>query len=289
MKILMAEVNLSEGTDLEKIHAIKIELMKNDDLALLDLNSDKDHNRSVFTYKGSPQAVLEGTKRLSKKAIELIDMTRHKGSHPRMGAVDVVPFIPVKNISLAEAVEVSKEYGKYLGSLGVPVYFYEDSASREDWKSLVSIRKGQYEALAEKFQDKNWMPDEGPFHFNQKSGATVTGARFPLIAFNVNLETESLETGKKIVRAVRSGFQNVRAIALEIPERNLIQVSMNLTHYEKTPLHRVYEGIKIEAQRHKIGIADTELVGPVPIGVLEELLKFYLKINDDFSADQIYS
>ena len=292
MKVLMAEVNISEGTDLEKINSIKIELMKNEDLELLDLNSDKDHNRSVFTYKGSPEAVLEGTKRLSKRAINLIDMTTHKGSHPRMGAVDVVPFIPVKNVTLDEAVEISKEYGKYLGSLGVPVYFYEDSATREDRKSLVQIRKGQYEALAYKFQDETWIPDEGPFEFNKRSGATVTGARFPLIAFNVNLETENLEIGKKIVTAIRGesgGFQSVRAIALEIPERNMIQVSMNLTNYEKTPLHRVYEVIKMEAQRYNVGVADTELVGPVPVYAFEEILRFYIRVNDEFSSEQVYS
>ena len=291
MKILMAEVNISEGTDLDKVSMIKEELMKNGDLELLDLNSDKDHNRSVFTYKGEPQAVLEGTKRLSKKAIELIDMSSHKGSHPRMGAIDVVPFIPVKDVTLEEAVEISKEYGKYLGSLGVPVYFYEDSATRDDRKSLVKIRKGQYEALPEKFQDEAWTPDEGPFQFNAKSGATVTGARFPLIAFNINLATENLEIGKKIVKAVRGatgGFQHVRAIALEIPERKMVQVSMNLTNYEKTPIHRVYEVIKMEAERYNIGIADTELVGPVPVYALEELLRFYIRVNDDFSAEQVY-
>jgi glutamate formiminotransferase len=291
MKILMAEVNISEGTDLDKVNLIKEELMKNGDLELLDLNSDKDHNRSVFTYKGEPQAVLEGTKRLSKKAIELIDMSSHKGSHPRMGAIDVVPFIPVKDVTLEEAVEISKEYGKYLGSLGVPVYFYEDSATRDDRKSLVKIRKGQYEALPEKFQDEAWTPDEGPFQFNAKSGATVTGARFPLIAFNINLATENLEIGKKIVKAVRGatgGFQHVRAIALEIPERKMVQVSMNLTNYEKTPIHRVYEVIKMEAERYNIGIADTELVGPVPVYALEELLRFYIRVNDDFSAEQVY-
>ncbi len=291
MKILMAEVNISEGTDLDKVNLIKEELMKEGDLELLDLNSDKDHNRSVFTYKGEPQAVLEGTKRLSKKAIELIDMTIQKGSHPRMGAIDVVPFIPVKDVTLEEAVEISKEYGKYLGSLGVPVYFYEDSATRDDRKSLVKIRKGQYEALPEKFQDEAWTPDEGPFQFNPKSGATVTGARFPLIAFNINLATENLEIGKKIVKAVRGatgGFQHVRAIALEIPERKMVQVSMNLTNYEKTPIHRVYEVIKMEAERYNIGIADTELVGPVPVYALEELLRFYIRVNDDFSAEQVY-
>lgn len=292
MKVLLAEVNISEGTNLDNINLIKDELMKAGDLDLMELNSDKDHNRSVFTYKGSPQAVLEGTKRLSKKAIELIDMRTHKGSHPRMGAVDVVPFIPVKDITAEEAVEISKEYAKYLASLGVPVYYYEDAQSLDYRKNLVKIRKGQYEGLEEKMKDKKWIPDEGPKEFNPKSGATVTGSRFALLAFNINLNTEDIDIGKKIVMSVRGasgGYQHVRAIALDIPERKMIQVSMNLTNYEKTPIHRVYETIKSEAERYNVTIADTELVGPVPVYALQELMEFYIKLRPTFSAEQIYS
>ena len=292
MKTLIAEVNISEGTNLEIVNQVKEALLEGGNVELVDLNSDKDHNRSVFTYRGEPEAVLEATKRLSKKAIELIDMTVHKGSHPRMGAIDVVPFIPVKNVTTQEAVEIAKEYGKYLGSLGVPVYYYEDAATREDRKLLPKIRKGQYEALPEKMKDESWRPDEGPFEFNPKSGATVTGSRFPLIAFNVNLATEDIEVANQIVKAVRGaagGFQNVRAIALDLPEKRMVQVSMNLTNYSKTPIHRVYETIKSELTRYNVSIANTELVGPVPVYALEELLKFYIKINDDFTAEQIYS
>ena len=291
MKTLLAEVNISEGTDLHLINEIKERLIENDDVKLIDVNSDKDHNRTVFTYSGEPEAVLEATKRLAKKAIELIDMSKHKGSHPRMGAIDVVPFIPSKNMTTEEAVEISKKFGKFLGSLGVPVYYYEDAAQREDRKSLVTIRKGQYEALIEKMKDEFWRPDEGPFEFNAKSGATVTGSRFPLIAFNINLDTDNIEIGKKIVKAVRAstgGFQGVRSIALEIPEKKQVQVSMNLTHYEKTPIHRVLETIKSELTRYNVNIVNTELVGPVPLAALEEVLKFYLKVSDDFSIEQIY-
>lgn len=291
MKTLLAEVNISEGTDLDLINEIKDRLIENNDVKLIDLNSDKDHNRTVFTYSGEPEAVLEATKRLAKKAVELIDMSKHKGSHPRMGAIDVVPFIPSKNMTTEEAVEISKKFGKFLGSLGVPVYYYEDAAQREDRKSLVTIRKGQYEALIEKMKDEFWRPDEGPFEFNAKSGATVTGSRFPLIAFNINLDTDNIEIGKKIVKAVRAstgGFQGVRSIALEIPEKKQVQVSMNLTHYEKTPIHRVLETIKSELTRYNVNIVNTELVGPVPLAALEEVLKFYLKVSDDFSIEQIY-
>lgn len=291
MKTLLVEVNISEGRDAAKIEQIKESLMVGNDIEIIDLNSDKDHNRSVFTYKGECEAVLDATKRLSKKAIELIDMTKHRGSHPRMGAVDVVPFIPILNMTGEEAVEISKEYGRYMGSLGVPVYYYEDSAIRDDRKSLVKIRKGQYEALADKMKDESWKPDEGPFEFNPKSGATVVGSRFALLAFNINLDTEDLEIGNKIATAIRGssgGYQHVRAIALEIPDRKMIQVSMNLTNYEKTPIHRVYETIKFEASRYNVNISDTELVGPVPVYALRELLDFYIRLKD-FSTDQIYS
>lgn len=291
MKQLLAEVNISEGTDLELVEQVKNALIENNDIDLIDLNSDKDHNRTVFTYKGEPEAVLEGTKRLAKKAIELIDMTKHTGSHPRMGAVDVVPFIPARNVTTEEAVVIAKEFGKYLGSLGVPVYYYEEAATNPGRKSLVDIRRGQYEGLEEKMKDENWIPDEGPSTFNPKSGATVTGSRFPLVAFNVNLNTEDINIAKKVVKAVRGakgGYTAVRAIALEIPEKKQVQISMNLVNYEMTPIHRVYETIKSELSRYNVTVADTELVGPVPLEALEEVLKFYLHVSDEFSMDQIY-
>lgn len=197
-KVLMAEVNISEGTNLELVEKVKKSFIDEKNIEIVDIDSNVDHNRTVFTYKGEPSAVLNATKKLAKSAVELIDMRTHKGSHPRMGAVDVVPFIPVKNITTEEAVEIAKEFGKYLGELGVPVYFYEDAQEREYRKTLPSIRKGQYEALEEKMKDPKWAPDEGPKEFNAKSGGTVTGARFPLIAFNINLDTYNLEIGKKL-------------------------------------------------------------------------------------------
>nr|WP_312578986.1 glutamate formimidoyltransferase [Sedimentibacter sp.] len=291
MKVLMAEVNISEGTDKELIQKVKSALMEGSNVELIDLNSDSDHNRTVFTYKGEPGEVLEGTKRLAEKAIELIDMTTHKGSHPRMGAVDVVPFIPVKEVEISEAIEIAKEFGKFLGSIGVPVYYYEDAATSEERKSLVKIRKGEYEGLCEKMKDPSWTPDEGPKDFVAKSGATVTGVRFPLVAFNVNLQTQDLEIGKKIVRAVRGatgGYQNVRAIALTLEDKNVIQVSMNLVNYVKTPIHRVFETIKSEARCYGVTVVGAELVGPVPLYALEDVLRFYLQVHD-FSMEQIYS
>lgn len=291
MKCLMAEVNFSEGKDQSLIMAVRDAMLAGDPIELMEISSDADHNRTVFTFKGEPKAVLEATKRLSAKAVELIDMTKHTGAHPRIGAVDVVPFIPVKDVTIEEALEICREYSAFMGSIGVPVYYYEDAATCEERKSLPKIRKGQYEGLEEKMKDAAWTPDEGPASFNAKSGATVTGVRFPLVAFNVNLNTKDLEIGKKIVKAVRAvtgGYQYVRAIALVLEDREgIIQVSMNLTNYEKTPIHRVFETIKSEASQYGVGVVDCDLVGPVPVYALQDVLKFYLRTHN-FKLEQLY-
>lgn len=291
MKCLMAEVNFSEGRDQAKIDLIKEAMLDGAPIELMEMASDINHNRTVFTFKGDPRAVLEAAERLSQKAVELIDMTTQTGAHPRIGAVDVVPFIPVKDVTVEEALVICREYGKFMGALGVPVYYYEDAATCEDRKLLPKIRKGQYEGLEEKMKDPAWVPDEGPSAFNAKSGATVTGVRFPLVAFNVNLQTMDLEIGKKIVKAVRGatgGYQCVRAIALALEDRDgIIQVSMNLTNYEKTPIHRVFETIKSEASQYGVAVLDCDLVGPVPVYALQDVLKYYLRVHR-FSLDQLY-
>ena len=290
LKTLLAEVNISEGRDLELIGRVRAELLKSGAVQLLDENSDKDHNRTVFTYTGAPEAILEATQSLAAKAIELIDMAKHKGSHPRMGAVDVVPFIPVGETSTEEAVAIAKAFGRFMGALGVPVYYYEDASQTPERKSLVDIRRGEYEALEAKMAEAFWTPDEGPRTFVAKSGATVTGVRFPLVAFNVNLNTEDLELAKGIVKSVRGatgGYQHVRAMALALPEKHQVQISMNLVDYRKSPLHRVFETIKSEAAAKGVGIAGTELVGPLPLAALQQVLEFYLRV-EGFSMGQVY-
>jgi glutamate formiminotransferase / 5-formyltetrahydrofolate cyclo-ligase len=290
LRTLLAEVNISEGRDKGLIGQVREELLKGGKVKLLDENSDSDHNRTVFTYVGEPEAVLEATRDLAGKAIALIDMTAHKGSHPRMGAVDVVPFVPVRNVTTEEAVAISRSFGRYLGSLGVPVFYYEDAALQPGRKSLVDIRRGEYEGLEAKLKDPAWTPDEGPSQFNAKSGGTVTGSRFPLVAFNVNLATEDMEAAKAIVKAVRGatgGFQCIRAMALEIPARKQVQISMNLVDYRKSPIHRVFETIKSEAGAKGIAIAGTELVGPMPLDALKQVLEFYLRVQG-FSMEQVY-
>jgi len=287
---LLAEVNISEGKDRQLIDAVKDALLREGELSLIDLNSDADHNRTVFTYTGIPGEVLAGTKRLVRKAIELIDMTAHHGSHPRMGAVDVVPFVPVDGVTVQEACGIARDFGAWLGSMGVPVFYYEECATRPERKSLVHIRKGEYEALPEKMAQEEWMPDEGPRAFVAKSGATVTGVRFPLVAFNVNLGSSNLAVGKQIVKAVRGatgGYKNVRAIALPVGEKGNVQISMNLVNYRETPIHRVFETIKSEAAGHGVSVTGCELVGPVPLAAFEGVIKHYLRVHS-FSMNQVY-
>jgi glutamate formiminotransferase len=289
MKILMCVPNISEGKDLKIVGQVVEQIRSVPQIKVQDVSSDPDHNRSVLTYLGEPEAVLKATQAMAKKTFELIDMARHHGSHPRMGAVDVVPFIPIRGVETKEAVEIARRFGKFVGRLGVPVYYYEDAAARPERRSLTDIRKGEYEALPEKLKSPEWTPDEGPAVFNPKSGGLVTGVRFPLVAFNVNLRTDDLAVAQKIAKAVRhinGGYRFVRAIGLPLEDQKMVQVSMNLTHYQKTPLPRVFETIRSEAARYGVQIAGTELVGPVPLGALEEILKHYLQVHD-FSMDQI--
>ena len=295
-QVLLCEPNISEGRDLAVVEQIVDQIRRVSGARVLDYSSDADHNRSVLTFLGEPAPVLEAAKGVAAKAVELIDMATHRGSHPRMGAVDVVPFVPVRGMSTDEAIEIARRFGAFVGGLGVPVYYYEDAATRAERRKLPNIRKGEYEALEEKLRDPAWAPDEGPAAFNSRSGATVTGVRFPLIAFNVNLRTTDLSIANRIARAVRhinGGYRYVRAIGLLLAdvdrasaEEGLVQVSMNLVNYERTPIPRVLETIRSEAARHGVSVAGTELIGPVPLGALEEVVKHYLQAHD-FSMDQI--
>lgn len=288
-KVLMCKANISEGRRKEVLEAVADAVRAVPGVMLADWSGDPDHNRAVYTMLGPPESVLEGAKALTESALEHIDMTTHEGEHPRMGAVDVVPFIPLREIETDEAVEVARTYGRWLGARGVPVYYYEYAATRPEREGLPAIRKGQYEALPEKLKDPEWAPDEGPAEFNARSGATVTGARFPLIAFNVNLRTKDLEIAQTIARAVRhinGGYRYVRGMGFALEDKGMVQVSMNLVNYEKTPIHRVLETIRSEAARYGVQVAGTELIGSVPLGALEEVVRFYLQTHD-FKIDQV--
>lgn len=289
MKILQCVPNISEGRNLDIVEQVVNEVRQVDGVKLLNYSSDPDHNRSVLTYLGPPEAVLLATQKMAAKALELIDMTRQKGSHPRMGAVDVVPFVPIRNVETDEAVDIARQFGNYLGQQGVPVFYYEDAATRPERVNLAQVRKGQYEGLEEKLKDPNWIPDEGPAQFNPKSGATATGARFPLIAFNVNLRTTEVEIAQRIGKAIRhinGGFRYVKAMGLAVEEQGMVQVSMNLTNYTKTPIPRVLETIRMEAARHGVTVAGTEIIGTIPLGAMEEIVKHYVQTHD-FDVSQI--
>ena len=289
MKILMCIPNISEGTNLDIVEQVVAEIRQVEGVKILNYSSDADHNRSVLTYLGEPNRVLEASKAMALKTLDLIDMTQQHGSHPRMGAIDVVPFVPVRGVETDEAVEISRQFGQFLGAQGVPVYYYEDSATRPERVNLSTVRKGQYEGLPKKLRDPDWTPDEGPATFNPKSGATAVSARYPLIAFNVNLHTTDVDIAQRIAKAVRhinGGYRYVKAMGLALEEQNMVQVSMNLTNYTKTPIPRVVETIRMEAARYGVSIAGTELVGTMPLGAVEEIIKHYVQAHD-FDLSQI--
>lgn len=289
MRLLECVPNISEGRDPDKISAISEEILKHRRVKLLNISSDRDHHRSVFTFVGEPEVVKEAALSLALKAIDLIDMRSHKGEHPRLGAVDVVPFVPIFGVEMEEAVRIAREFGKDLGQRGIPVFFYEEAAFRPERRELPTIRKGEYEGLPQKLKDPQWKPDEGPDVFHPKTGATVVGARFPLVAYNVNLKSQDLNLAKEIARKVRykdGGFPNVRAMGVALRERKMVQVSMNLTNYRVTSLPKVYDFIEAEALKRGVEVAGSEIVGLIPLGVLEGVVQHYLKYPE-FSMSQI--
>jgi glutamate formiminotransferase len=281
-RILLCEPNFSEGRDLDLVKQIIEPVRANPGVTVIDLDSDADHNRTVLTFLGGPDDVLTAICALAERTTTLIDMASHQGSHPRMGALDVVPFVPIRGLTSDDAVATARQFGEYLGSLGVPVYYYEDAATRPDRKRLPTIRKGQYEALPEKMLDPNFAPDAGPAEFNPRSGATVTGSRFPLLAYNVNLNTTDLDLAKRIASAVREssgGLPAVRGIALPLEEKQQVQVSMNLTDYRQTSIPTVFNMIVDLADQAGVDVADAELIGPVPLAAFEAVLRDTLKLK----------
>lgn len=289
-KLIECVPNFSEGRDNDIIEKIVEEVRKVEGVKLLDYSSDADHNRTVVTMVGTPEATAEAAFNLVKKASELIDMSKHSGGHPRMGATDVVPFIPVRDMTAAEAAEVSKLVGKRIGEeLGIPVYLYEDAASVPERKNLADVRKGQYEGFFDKITKPEWKPDFGPAVMNVKSGCTAVGARVPLVAFNVNLGTDKFEIADKIAKTVRflgGGLRFVKAMGVTLEDRGIVQVSMNLVNYEKTAVYRAYEMVKMEAARYGVPVVGTEVIGLVPMQALLDCAEYYLQI-ENFSVDQV--
>jgi glutamate formiminotransferase len=289
MRILQCVPNFSEGRDPTFLREVRAVLTQYP-VKLLDVSLNRHHNRADATFLGAPEAVEAAAMAVASRALELIDMRTHKGSHPRMGAVDVVPFVPLRGMTMAEAVEIARRFGKaFAEKHQVSVFFYEEACTTEARRSLADIRRGEYEGMPRKLQDPAWIVDAGPQTLNEKSGVTAVGARMPLVALNVNLHTQDAEIAKRIANAVRhvgGGLRFVRAIGLGLEDKGIVQVSMNLLNYHKTPIHRALELVKIEAARYGVLVKDCELVGMVPIEALEEVVSYYLQIPG-FTTKQI--
>lgn len=290
MKIIECVPNFSEGKDQSKINEIVAALKTVKGVRLLDVCVDADHNRSVFTFIGSPDAVEKAAAAACDRALTMIDMTLQTGVHPRIGAVDVVPFIPLKNAVMKDAVETAHRFGRAFAERnGVPVYFYGEAALVADRKELPALRRGGYEGLERRVEEPYWTPDAGPHVFNPQSGATAVGAREPLVAFNINLDSDDLDVAKRIAAVIRhsgGGLQHVRAIGVPLRSRRIVQVSMNLTNYRITPPCVVFERVKKLAAEEGIAILCSELIGLIPEGALEGVSPEYLRL-DDFSEIRI--
>jgi glutamate formiminotransferase len=289
-RIIECVPNFSEGGDTDKIEKIVAPFREKEGVRLLDYQRDHDHNRLVVTIVGEPVALKPALLEAIGTAIELIDMRKHRGQHPRMGAVDVVPFIPIRKITIEEAVDISKQVAREASEkYQLPVFLYEESATQPNRKNLASIRKGQFEGMAEKIRAPEWAPDFGPSKIHPTAGVTAVGARMPLVAFNVNLDSDNLEIADQIAKRVRhsnGGLPYCKALGIALKERGIVQVSMNMTDYTKTALYRSFELIKIEAGRYGVNVVGSEIVGLVPMGALIDTAVYYLGI-EDFSIEQV--
>ncbi len=282
--------NFSEGRRPEVVAQIVEAIRSVADVRVLDVESDADHNRSVITFIGPPHAVEEAAFRAAARAAQLIDMEQHRGEHPRMGATDVIPFVPAREVTMADCVAMARRVGRRLGEeLGIPVYLYEEAATRETRRNLADVRRGEYEGIkAEIATNPEREPDFGPRQLGP-AGATAVGARPFLIAYNVNLATTNLEVARAIAKAVRhssGGLRYVKALGLGIKERGIVQVSMNMTNYEGTPLHRAFEMVKREAARYGVNVASSEIVGLAPQAALLQAAEFCLQL-ENFQPAQI--
>ena len=291
VKLLECVPNYSEGRDLAKVEKIVDCFRGKAGVKLLDYSSDKDHNRTVVTVIGEPEPLVAAVVESVGRAVELIDMTKHEGQHPRMGAADVIPFIPVKNATVEDADAAAKAAAKEASEkFGQPFFLYEQSATAPHRVNLSDIRKGQFEGMAEKMKDKSlWKPDFGPETIHPTGGVTAIGARPPLVAYNVNLATDNPEIAKSIVKAVRyinGGFRYCKAMPVALEERGIVQVSMNLTDFSKTAIYRVFEAVKTEARRWGVNVIGSEIVGLVPMQALTDCAEYYLQL-ENFSAEQV--
>jgi glutamate formiminotransferase/formiminotetrahydrofolate cyclodeaminase len=290
LQLLECVPNFSEGKRKEVIDAI-VDQARSRNVKVLDVESDADHNRSVLTFVGAPEDVKEAALAVSGKAIELIDLNKHRGQHPRMGAVDVVPFIPISEVSMQDCVQLAKDFAaEYASRFNVPVYLYEEAATRPDRRNLADVRKGEFEGLRELIgRSPDKIPDFGPNAIHPTAGATAVGARQILIAYNINLATSNLDVAKRIAKQVRGkdgGLSAVKALGFELKDRGIVQVSMNMVDYRASQLFKVFELVKGLAQHQGVQILESEIVGLVPMDALTDTAEFYLQLQG-FKKNQI--
>ena len=291
MKTVECVPNFSEGRNRGKVEQIVEAISSVAGVKILDMELDENHNRSVVSFTVDVEHAVEAAFAGIAKASQLIDLNRHSGEHPRFGASDVIPFIPLTGTTIEDCVRLSRELGKKVGEeLHIPVYMYGDAALIESRRNLENIRsKGfQFEELRASISEPAWKPDFGPAQVGS-AGASIIGARDFLIAYNINLNTQDMSIGKKIAKALRAkdgGFTFVKALAFFLEDKKMVQISMNLTNYRKTPIHRVFELVKLEASRFGVSVVESEVVGLVPLEAMIETAKFYLQLNG-FKGDQI--
>ena len=290
MAIIECVPNVSEGRRPEVVEAIVRAVAETPGIHLLDWSSDTSHNRSVITLAGDAAPLNAAVLTLFERSLAAIDLRQHRGEHPRLGAVDVVPFVPIEGATMDDCVQLARATAQDVVSrFGIPVYLYEEAASTPARRNLEDIRRGEFEGLAAKMAQPDWRPDFGPATPHPSGGASVIGARMPLIAYNINLDTDRLEVAKKIAAAIRfssGGLRFVKAMGIALDGRRIVQVSMNLTNHEKTPVFRVFEIVKREAARYGVAVLESEIVGLVPSAALLAAAQWYLQL-DGFTADQV--
>ena len=282
MPIIECVPNVSEGRRPDVVTAL-VDAIRHTGVRVLDHSSDASHNRSVLTLAGEAPSLKAGILALFAAAVDAIDLRKHQGEHPRIGAVDVIPFIPIEGVTMSDCVALAKDVGRAVAEqFAVPVFLYEEASDNPARKNLEDIRRGQFEGLATKMMQSEWAPDFGPAAPHPSAGAAVIGARMPLIAYNINLNTDRLEVAKKIASAIRQssgGLRYVKAMGVKLDDRNLAQVSINLTNFEKTPIFRVFEMVRREAARYGVSILESEIVGLLPAAALVSAAEFYLQLE----------
>lgn len=290
-KIVECVPNISEGRNPDVVGAVVNAVRNVPGVTLLDYSSDPSHNRSVITFMGAPEDAARAAAELAGRAVELIDLTKHRGEHPRMGAVDVIPFVPIRDVTMDECAALSIDVAERIWSrFSLPVYLYERSAREKGRENLADIRRGQFEGMAEKMKKPGWAPDFGGLSPHPTAGVVAVGARMPLVAFNINLNTSDVRIARAIAKTIRrsgGGWDNVKALGIMLGERGIAQVSINMTDTGRTPLYRALETVRFEARRWGAEVTGTEIIGLAPMSALIDSAEYYLRLERFDSGRQV--